>query len=395
VKVLHAGIVVLVLAVVLCGGIVYSLANRPPPFPNPVANITVSLPQGVTYRQLTVGTWNDRYPAWGPNGKSIAYISDRGALQSLWLMDASGLHQKQLSDGSELAAYPSWSPDASKIAFWALSSQSSQFKVLRLSDNSTLSVPGSGPGAIQGAAAWSPDSSRLAFFTNQGTTQLLVYDFKVGSSVAAASANGSMLAVSWASNDRLVYSSTVGGYNEMMWVSLSTNQSGVLLSGQANFVAPSVGPNGSLSYYSDLAPKSDAQFLYGYGAYNIWTSTANGTNAKFQFNTVLFSEATPGFTDVPYVPGAMILASPPVWNPSGNKLAYSATGSIFTALFIWDVGNWTTSSIGPVQAGVNVFQPTWSADGSNIAFSCNLSGTYHIWVMPSAGGAVPSIFTGY
>jgi Tol biopolymer transport system component len=395
VKLLRLAIVIIVLAVVFCGGIAYSIANRPTSFPIPAANVTVTIPLGVPYRQLTVGTWNDRYPAWSPDGKSIAYISDRGSLQALWIMDASGLHQRPLSDGGELAGCPSWSPDSSMIAFWVLSGQSSEFRIVRLSDSFTLSVPGSGPGAVQGAAAWSPDGSKLAFFTTRGTSQLIVYDIKVGSSSVAASGNGSRLAVSWESNDQLVYSSTVGGFNEVLWVSLGANQSGVLLSGQANFVAPSVGPKGNLTYYSDLSPKSDSQFLYGYGAYNIWTATANCTKVNFQFNTVLYSEASPGFTEVPYIPGSMILASPPVWNPSGNKIAYSATGSLFTALFIWDVGNWTTASIGPVQPGVNVFQPTWSPDGANIAFSCNLSGNYHIWVMPSAGGAVPQIFTGY
>jgi hypothetical protein len=167
VRALYVVFAVLVAAVVLTSGIAYSLLTRPPAFSIPVANITVTLPQGVPYRQLTTGTWNDRYPAWSPNGKSIAYVSDRGGLQALWIMDASGLHQRQLSYGSEMVACPSWSPDSSKIAFRALDGQTSEIRVFRLSDNFTLSVPGSGPDSVQASASWSPDSSRLAFFVTQ------------------------------------------------------------------------------------------------------------------------------------------------------------------------------------------------------------------------------------
>jgi len=312
-------------------------------------------------------------------------------------MNSSGQNAFQASTSDEVVAYPSWNPNSTMVAYWAMNGQDSEIRAYSLSNNISYYVAGSAPFAVQASAAWSPDGSQLAFFENSGLPQLMVFDFNTGVSTAVASANGSLLSVSWASNDRLVYSSAVGGYNEMMWVSLGTNQSGVLLGGESNFVAPSVGPNGSLSYYSDLTIATEpAQFLNGYGSYDIWTSAADGSNATFQFDTVLLSEAQPGvFTNVPYVPGAMDLTSPPAWSPGGNEIAYSASNPLFTALFIWNVGNWTTSSIGPVQLGVSALQPAWSPDGANIAFSCNLSGTYHIWAISAAGGTVTQQFPGY
>jgi Tol biopolymer transport system component len=393
---LHVGLLVIIVVVAMSGGIAaISLLNPPPSFPNPTANVTVAVPSGVPYRQLTTGAWNDRYPAWSPDGASIAYVSDKGGLQALWLMDASGLHQKQMSSGSEMEACPSWSPDSSKIAFWALDGQTSEYRVVRLSDDYTFSVPGSGPGAVQGEAAWSPDGSRLAFFTSRGAPQLMVYDFKNGASVAAAASNGSTLSASWASNEKLVYSTKLGGLEQILWVSPGTNQSGVVLGGGADFVSPSVGPKGNLAYYSNLLPGSSSQSPLGAGQYNIWTSAADGSNATFQYSIVFIRQGSPETQMIPYVSGEMVLTSPPAWSPRGNKVAYPASGTIFTQIFVWDVGNWTTACFGPIQAGVYSQQPTWSADGASIAFSCNLSGTYHIWVMPATAGAKGSVTPSY
>ncbi|MGA1976199.1 MAG: hypothetical protein ABSG92_11260 [Conexivisphaerales archaeon] len=56
---------------------------------------------------------------------------------------------------------------------------------------------------------------------------------------------------------------------------------------------------------------------------------------------------------------------------------------------------WTTTSIGSIQVDLSGLQPTWSADGTDIAFSCNLCGTYHIRVMPAAAGPVAQESAGY
>jgi Tol biopolymer transport system component len=223
----------------------------------------------------------------------------------------------------------------------------------------------------------------------------MVYDLKSGASSAAASVNGSLLSASWASNERIVCPSDLGGRDQLLWVNPGTNQSGVLLGGGANFVAPSVGPNGSLTYFSDLLPETGSEPPPEGGMYNVWTSEADGSDATYQFSIVLEHQGSIETKMVPYVPGVMVMTSPPSWSPAGSKIAYAASGTIFTQLFIWDVNTWTTSCVGPIQAGMHSQQPTWSADGVNVAFSCNLSGTYHIWVVPAAGGTGGQVASGY
>jgi Tol biopolymer transport system component len=64
------------------------------------------------------------------------------------------------------------------------------------------------------------------------------------------------------------------------------------------------------------------------------------------------------------------------------------------SLFIWDVAGWTSTEIGPLASGVNSVQPTWSPSGLSIAFSSNLDGFYHIWML-NISGNLASSSTGY
>ncbi len=60
---------------------------------------------------------SSRWPAWSPDGKKIVYVHRL----DLWVMDADGGNQKQLTHVG-VNFYPAWSPDGERIAFasvWA------------------------------------------------------------------------------------------------------------------------------------------------------------------------------------------------------------------------------------------------------------------------------------
>src|SRR5690606_17413835 len=61
----------------------------------------------------------ERYPAWSPDGKSIAYWSDRSGEYELWIMDAdkNSAPRKITNYGPGFRYSLSWSPDSKKIAF--------------------------------------------------------------------------------------------------------------------------------------------------------------------------------------------------------------------------------------------------------------------------------------
>ncbi len=60
--------------------------------------------------------WNFQ-PAFSPDGRRIAFISDRGGAENIWTMDVDGNDLKQVSDEREhLLHNPAWSPDGDYIA---------------------------------------------------------------------------------------------------------------------------------------------------------------------------------------------------------------------------------------------------------------------------------------
>ncbi len=360
--------------------------SAPSSYSLPKAGVNVTLPASVPYKQITTGTWDNRYPVWSPNGSSIAYISDKEGLWSVWVMTASGASPEQVSTPGPLAMFPTWSPDSSKLSYWFMDGLESGYEVVDLGSLTASRVTPDNITALQGPAQWSPDGTMLAFFVNPGKPQLAVSNVSSGEMETVANASGSLVSASWSSNDQLYYSTSVNGWYSIMSVNLLTGASGVVVGGGSDFVDPVAGPNGTLAYFSDYQPPVVAQLMLGGGGYNIWFAGADGSNATYQSQMSVVSEAQPNvMVPVPYVPGLTDLSSIPVWSPDGTKVAYVATSSLFSSTFVWNTVAASTASLGPVQAGVNVVDPSWSPDSVNLAFSCNMTGTYQIWVGNTAG----------
>jgi Tol biopolymer transport system component len=68
-------------------------------------------------RQLTAGEKRDSAPRWSPDGRTLAFVSDRSGTPQVYLLDTQGGEARQLTSLGRGAGNPVWSPDGSKIAF--------------------------------------------------------------------------------------------------------------------------------------------------------------------------------------------------------------------------------------------------------------------------------------
>lgn len=110
----------------------------------------------------------DREPSWSPDGKSIAYFSDRDGEYDLYIRPQEGGPARKITLGQNDAFYYNavWSPDGKQIVFndqknnlWLVNLAAGQPKPVLITSNGFIN----GFGNASFEAAWSPDSKWIAF----------------------------------------------------------------------------------------------------------------------------------------------------------------------------------------------------------------------------------------
>ncbi|MCE9611002.1 MAG: PDZ domain-containing protein [Chthoniobacter sp.] len=142
---------------------------------------SVPAEQGIV-RNLTASSGvAERYPAWSPDGKWIAYFSDRTGEYELTLLpaDGKGAEQVQTQLGAGWRYQPQWSPDAKKIVFidsaMRVHLHDVATKITEVIDQAQSFYHGE---LERFTVSWSADSRWLAYARDQENDQtaIVLYD---------------------------------------------------------------------------------------------------------------------------------------------------------------------------------------------------------------------------
>lgn len=81
-------------------------------------NLVVFRTDGSELRKLTRGDVRDRGPSWSPDGRRVAFGSNRSGDYQLWSVTADGQHLAPLVSNPTGAFSPVWSPDGMRLAWF-------------------------------------------------------------------------------------------------------------------------------------------------------------------------------------------------------------------------------------------------------------------------------------
>jgi tricorn protease len=126
----------------------------------------------------------ERYPRWSPDGKTLAYWSDRTGEYELTLRPADGTGAERVLTklGAGFRYPPHWSPDSKRLAFL---DESARLRVVDVEKGQVVEIDQSpiwmGHGQLEGLRLrWSPDSRWLTWSrgtTATGNSAVFLYDF--------------------------------------------------------------------------------------------------------------------------------------------------------------------------------------------------------------------------
>ena len=125
---------------------------------------------GGNQRRLTNNSDVDTFPSWSPDGKRIAFVSDRDGhvikgrpTYEIYVMDADGSNQQNVTNDPHDDRSPSWSPDGKQIVFSARREEPFNYEIYVMDADGGNEHRLTNNPRDDRFPSWSPDGERIVF----------------------------------------------------------------------------------------------------------------------------------------------------------------------------------------------------------------------------------------
>ena len=326
----------------------------------------------------------DMHPRYSPDGKSIAFVSDRSGVDATWLADADGSRPRLLTNGG---VYPVWTPDGREVI--------TANRLVDVRGGAGIALQGVGPGASL------TGDGRYVWFQNG--TQAARYDRTDGSITNRTQLAGGVLRPMISRDGkRLAYFTRYENRTALVVRELATGKEQWVAMGTQpeTFVPPPpFVPQGPLPPGftpppppppPGLGPLPTSAWLPGergivtsYGGALWRIDLASGDAARIPFTA-----------DVDAALGALVRGATPVddsvrareirdpaLSPDGKRVAFTALGKVW----VMDLPGGAPRRLTTSAAGTEL-SPTWTPDGQAV--------TYSTWTDAAGGDIMQLALTG-
>jgi TolB protein len=181
-------------------------------------------PESLPLTRLTSGPWDDINPALSPDGKKLAFASNRNGYWDLYVLELATGNITRLTDSLEYDASPSWSPDGVWLAFESYVNNNLEIYIRPVTGSEAAMQLTNNPGADY-SPAWAPAPGRRIAFVSTRTGEPDIWIIDLDQPDEAHFLNASHNAQAWESHptwspggDSLAWASVEEGFhNIVLW----------------------------------------------------------------------------------------------------------------------------------------------------------------------------------
>jgi len=315
-------------------------------------------PDGTEIRQITSGHGDDREPRVSPDGRTIAFSSDRAFENSydIWTVELSTGKLTRRTSGTDDEYEPAWSPDGTVIAFVSgVGTAATTMKEVTGSGEQRI-LATAAPGAHVDSPSWSPDGKSIAYIEFAANkSRLIVAGHPVGDRDDVFP-----FPPTWLDRDQLLYAAN--GKISITRIGGATRD--IPFQAQIAIDRPSY----QLKKFDfDSTVAKPVKGIVGPAL------SPNGKEIVFQALNQLWlmeiGKAPEQLTRDAYY------KEDPAWSPDGTQIAYSSDKAGTEDIYVLDLKTRAEKRVTALGDSAEV-SAAWSPDGKSLAFQDQTGATY-------------------